>query len=74
MIIRYGLECDIWSLGIILFMLLTGIPPVSGDSDQELLANVARGKLSLENQWTPDWTTVRVAYYSVRACVRYSVE
>ena len=53
-------------------MLLTGIPPVSGDSDQELLANVARGKLSLENQWTPDWTTVRVAYYSVRACVRYS--
>lgn len=56
----YGLECDIWSLGVILFMLLSGIPPVNGDSDQELLANVAQGKLSLKNQWTPDWDTVRV--------------
>jgi serine/threonine protein kinase len=71
---QYGLECDIWSLGIILFMLLTGIPPVSGDSDQELLANVARGRLSLENQWTPDWTTVRACVRaSVRPCVRACV-
>ena len=55
---RYGLQCDIWSLGIILFMLLTGIPPVSGDTDAELLMNVRNGELSLENQWTPDWATV----------------
>lgn len=53
---RYGLECDIWSLGVILFMLLTGIPPIAGDSDQELLNNVGAGNLSLVNQWTPDWT------------------
>ena len=59
---QYGLECDIWSLGIILFMLLTGIPPVSGDTDQQLLNNVRHGRLSLVNQWTPDWTKMADAF------------
>eukprot|EP00750_Incisomonas_marina_P015834 INCI1871.2.p1 GENE.INCI1871.2~~INCI1871.2.p1 ORF type:complete len:500 (-),score=99.45 INCI1871.2:501-2000(-) len=59
---KYGLQCDIWSLGIILFMLLTGIPPVSGDTDAELLMNVRNGELSLENQWTPDWATMPEAF------------
>ena len=59
---KYGIECDIWSLGIILFMLLTGIPPVTGESDQELMANVAKGNLDLQNEWTPDWTQMASAF------------
>lgn len=30
----YDERCDIWSLGIILFMLVTGEPPVSGTTNQ----------------------------------------
>jgi calcium-dependent protein kinase len=58
----YGLQCDVWSLGVILFMLLTGIPPVTGDTDPELLNNVAKGNLSLVNQWTPDWNEMADAF------------
>lgn len=31
---KYDQRCDIWSLGIILFMLVTGEPPVAGSSNQ----------------------------------------
>ena len=32
----YNQKCDIWSIGVILYMLLTGVPPFNGDSDEEI--------------------------------------
>ncbi len=45
----YDERCDIWSLGIILFMLVTGEPPVGGTNNQEILTNIKSGKLNLQS-------------------------
>jgi len=31
--------CDLWSIGVILYMLITGKPPFSGSSDGEIIRN-----------------------------------
>jgi calcium-dependent protein kinase len=46
----YDERCDIWSLGIILFMLVTGEPPVSGSNNQEILTNIKGGRLNLQSK------------------------
>ena len=43
----YNEKCDVWSCGIILYILLTGRPPYSGRSEKEILAAVFDGDLDL---------------------------
>jgi len=39
----YNEKCDIWSIGVLLFILLCGKPPFWGDSDKEIITNVEKG-------------------------------
>ncbi len=39
---------DVWSLGVIMVELLTGQPPFTGDTEQELIKKVMEGKPSIE--------------------------
>ena len=49
---NYGIECDCWSAGCILYILLCGYPPFYGDDDQEILQMVAKGKFDFDgDEW-----------------------
>lgn len=46
---NYGPKCDIWSCGVITYIVLSGIPPFNGASDQEIMKKVKLGKFSFQD-------------------------
>ncbi len=40
---KYDEKCDLWSIGVIFYILLTGRPPFDGNDDEEILKNVEIG-------------------------------
>lgn len=52
---KYGPECDLWSCGVVLYILLCGYPPFWGDRDQDIFRKVRSGRVSFEG---PEWESV----------------
>lgn len=50
---KYGMECDLWSLGVIMHILLVGYPPFDGDCDREIFASIVHESLNLPSE---DWS------------------
>jgi len=49
---KYNEKCDVWSLGVILYILLCGYPPFYGKSDKSIMKKVLKGKYAFEGyEW-----------------------
>ena len=49
---NYGKECDVWSLGVVMFFLLSGRQPFKGKNMNELLSNILNCRYSFyDHKW-----------------------
>jgi calcium-dependent protein kinase len=53
----YTEKCDIWSVGVLAFIMLCGYPPFNGRTDKEILALVKRGCVKFME---PEWSAISV--------------
>lgn len=50
---HYGPECDLWSAGVILFILLGGYPPFYDESEPKLFEKIRKGRFDFNDDvWT----------------------
>ena len=50
---NYNIDCDMWSAGCLLFILLSGYPPFDGANELEICQNVMKGRIDLSGvEWT----------------------
>lgn len=52
---EYTKSCDIWSIGVITYILLCGYPPFYGDSDTQIFESVKVGKFDFPS---PEWDDI----------------
>ena len=47
---KYHKECDLWSAGVILYMLIVGVPPFEGENDKKIISKIKTGIFDTNNR------------------------
>ncbi len=58
----YGKEADIWSCGVILYILLCGFPPFHGDNEKKIFEAVMNKQLDFNSNPWPHISGKRVCF------------
>lgn len=51
---RYDLKADIWSCGVMLYVLLSGVPPFWGENENEIFEAIQKAPLDLSSDPWPN--------------------
>jgi calcium/calmodulin-dependent protein kinase I len=60
----YTEACDLWSLGVIVYMLLSGAPPFYGKNDEAIKASIVQGEYSFPHELFRDVSDEAMAFVS----------
>ena len=52
---KYDEKCDVWSAGVILYIIICGYPCFNGDTDEEIFEAIIKGKIIFPS---PEWDNV----------------
>lgn len=64
----YTEKCDIWSTGVVMYLLLSGYLPFNGNSENEVLENVKRGLYTI-NKSAAEWTNISTEAVDLIKCM-----
>jgi calcium/calmodulin-dependent protein kinase I len=68
----YTEACDLWSLGVIVYMLLSGAPPFYGRTDEAIKASIINGEYTFPHELFRDVSDDAMAF--VATLLSYNVE
>lgn len=54
---KYDTKCDVWSAGILLYIMLCGKPPFDGENNDQILKAVEKGNIHFND---PIWNMISV--------------
>lgn len=60
----YTEACDLWSLGVIVYMLLSGAPPFYGRTDEAIKASIVNGEYTFPHELFRDVSDSAMAFVS----------